>query len=574
MSYLQGLDRAQGLFLPESVEQYIAPDNPARVIDAFVDGLDLRALGFARVLPAATGRPAYAPGDLLKLYLWGYLNHVRSSRKLEVEGARNLELIWLLCGLRPDFKTIADFRRDNAEALKAVFREFVLLCRELRLVQGEAAAIDGTKLQASNHPTRRADAAQLTAWVEEIDARIAEYLAALAQSETTTTDLLGEEIAPAEVPELARKLAELRRRKESYTAALAVAEATGTKAPLTDPECLSMQKVGLGYNAQIAVDAKCHIIVAAEIADAATDYKQLPVLVAAVQEVLEKQEVIAEADAGYHDRQALVETVATGAVPCVPEPRRGDSASRGLFPKTDFVFEPEKNAYRCPVGQLLPETSQHRKRGMQMHEYSHPKACQGCPMKAQCHEGAYRRIERWEHEAIIEEIAQRITDEPHHMKRRKGLVEHCFGTIKFWRNQKALLVRGRRMVQAEWSLCALAYNLTRVINVLSVPKLLELLRARRLGLPLGTCGGALGAPKRVRTRRWRLRRVRQARGRVFDELGWKNQPCRRAWAFPGRSRGARGVFTQSLCFVTDLWSICAASARVCSVGRMGSKGMR
>jgi transposase len=446
MSYVHRLDRAQALFLPDSVEQYIAPDNPTRVIDAFVDGLDLRALGFARVLPAATGRPAYAPGDLLKLYVWGYLNHVRSSRKLEVECARNLELIWLLCGLRPDFKTIADFRRDNAEALKGVFRDFVLLCRELRLVQAEAVAIDGTKLQASNHPTRQADAAQLTAWLEGIDARIAEYLAALEQSERAT-DLLGEEIAPAEVPELTRKLAELRRRKQSYTAALAVAEATGTKVPLTDPECLSMKKVGLGYNGQIAVDAKCHIIVAAEIADAATDYKQLPVMAAATQEVLEKKEIIAEADGGYHDRQALVETVAAGAVPCVPQPARGDSAKRGLFTKADFVFEPEKNGYRCPAGQLLPETSQHQKRGMQMHEYSHPQACQGCPFKAQCHEGKYRRIERWEHEAIIEEIAQRVADEPHHMRRRKGLVEHCFGTIKFWRNQKALLVRGRRMVQ-------------------------------------------------------------------------------------------------------------------------------
>src|SRR3954447_18555186 len=191
MSYLRGLDRAQGLCLPDSVEQYVAHDNPARLIDAFVDQLALRALGFERTLPAATGRPAYAPGDLLKLYVWGYFNHVRSSRKLEVECARNLELIWLLCGLRPDFKTIADFRRDNAEALKGVFRDFVLLCRELRLVQAEAVAIDGTKLQASNHPTRQADAAQLTGWLEGIDARIAEYLGALAQSEQAI-DLLGE----------------------------------------------------------------------------------------------------------------------------------------------------------------------------------------------------------------------------------------------------------------------------------------------------------------------------------------------------------------------------------------------
>src|SRR3954454_11485581 len=195
MSYLHGTDRAQAMFLPESVEQYVPRDNPARVIDVFVDGLDLQALRFARAVPAATGRPPYAPGTLLKLFLWGYLNHVRSSRKLETECARNLELLWLLCQLRPDFNTIADFRRANAEALKGVFRDFVLLCRGLRLIKGELIATDGTKLKASNHPTRQADAEQLAALVQGLEERIAEYLAALEQSETET-DLLGEELPP------------------------------------------------------------------------------------------------------------------------------------------------------------------------------------------------------------------------------------------------------------------------------------------------------------------------------------------------------------------------------------------
>jgi transposase len=224
MSYLPGADRSQAMFLPETVEQYVPPTSPVRAIDAFVGGLDLRALGFARHTPAATGRPPYAPGDLLKLFLWGYLNHVRSSRKLEAECTRNLELLWLLRLLRPDFKTIADFRRDNAPALKGVFRDFVLICRELRLIKGELVAIDGTKLKASNHPTRRADAETLAAWLQGIDERSAEYLAALAQSEVET-DLLGEELPPAAVPELTRRLAELRRRKEKYEQALAVAQA-------------------------------------------------------------------------------------------------------------------------------------------------------------------------------------------------------------------------------------------------------------------------------------------------------------------------------------------------------------
>src|SRR4051812_44315654 len=325
MSSLQGADRAQAMFLPETVEQYVPPDSPVRAIEAYVESLDLRALGFARTVPAATGRPPYAPGDLLKLFLWGYLNHVRSSRKLETECARNLELLWLLCQLRPDFKTIADFRRANAEALKGVFRDFVLLCRELRLIKGELIATDGTKLKASNHPMRQADAEQLAALVQGLEERIAEYLAALEQSETET-DLLGEELPPpADVPELTRQLAQLRRSKAAYEQALALAQASGTKAPLTDPECLRMGKVKLGYNGQIAVDSGCDLIVVAEIVDAPTDHHQLPVMVAAVQEVLEKKEFHAAADGGYHAAAALAETVALGAIPCVPAPRKGNS---------------------------------------------------------------------------------------------------------------------------------------------------------------------------------------------------------------------------------------------------------
>jgi len=270
-----------------------------------------------------------------------------------------------------------------------------------------------------------------------------------------------------------------------------------------------MMKVGLGYNGQIAVDVASHLIVAAELAEGATDHHELPVMAAAAQEVLEKEELATVADAGYHDRQALVQAVEAGAIPYVPEPRRGDSAKRGLFGKTDFVFEAEKNAYRCPAGQLLPETSRHQKRGMALHEYSHPEACAACPFRAQCHEGEYRRLERWEHEAIIEEIAQRVADEPHRARQRKSRVEHCFGTIMFWRGQRPVLTRGRRMVQAEWSLCALAYNLTRVMNLLSVPVLVAALQRRRRGGVTGASGGAVGTcgrafwPHQARPRRRR-----------------------------------------------------------------------
>lgn len=262
------------MLLPDSVEQYVGPEHPVRLVDAFVDGLDLRALDFRRSEPAATGRPPYHPGDLLKLYLWGYLNRVTSSRRLERECARNLELLWLLGRLRPDFKTLADFRRLNAEALPRVFREFTLLARELGLYGREVVAIDGTQLKASNHPARQAGAERLQAMIAGLESRIADCLPALEASEH---DLLGEEPALAEsVPGLGTKLAELRRRKEALQRSLAHAQQRGGKAPLTDPECQNLKKVGLGYNAQVAVDAKHHLLAVAEIVPEATDHHQLP----------------------------------------------------------------------------------------------------------------------------------------------------------------------------------------------------------------------------------------------------------------------------------------------------------
>jgi transposase len=446
------------------------------VIDAFVGTLDLVALQFGRAVPNEKGRPPYAPDDLLKLLLWGYLNRVCSCRRLEAECGRNVELWWLLGKLRPDFKTIADFRRANAEAIRRLVREFVLWARELELVGAEVVPVDGTKLKASNHPTRRASATELAELLAATDARIAEYMGSLEKSET---DLLGENLPPPEVPDLQRRLAKLQRSKKLYTEALAVAESTGEKAPLTDPECQSMQKVGLGYNAQIAVDAKHHLIVAAEIATAATDHAQLPVVAAVVQEVLEKKAITMPADAGYHDREALLAAVQAGVIVCVPQPRKGHAAPRGIFPGKDFVFEPAQVVYRCPAGQLLERRTSHQKHGVLVHVYhGGSKTCGACPLKAQCTRDKYRKIERWEHEAVMEEIAARVAESPHLLRQRKALVEHPFGTIKFWRGQGALLTRGRRMVQAELSLSACAYNLSRIIAVEGVERLLKALAAR------------------------------------------------------------------------------------------------
>lgn len=472
MAYISGSDRTQGLLLPESVEQYVGEEHPVRAVDAFVDALDLKRIGFAKGQPAATGRPPYDPADLLKLFLWGYLNRVRSSRRLEGECGRNLEVIWLMRRLRPDFKTISDFRRDNAGALKAVFRQFVLIARELGLYGRELVAIDGTKLKASNHPVRRAGAEQIVARIEEIDARIAEYLAAVEKSD-------GEPEDAQEAGGMAAKLEKLRREKARYASALEVALASGEKAPLTDPECQSMQKVGLGYNAQIAVDDKHHLIAVAEIAGKPTDHVQLPVIAAQAAEVLQAPAIKVVADAGYHNQQAMAATEEAGFESYVPRPEKGSAAANGIFAKSAFVYDRDKDCYHCPGGQMLARGGAgYEKCGLRYQAYVNGPACRVCALRGQCTKDV-RRVERWEKEELMERVSARVAAHPEIIRRRKTLVEHPFGTIKFWWNQGALMTRGRRNAQAELSLSALAYNLRRALSVLGLKELLKALEQLR-----------------------------------------------------------------------------------------------
>jgi transposase len=454
----------------------VGAENAVRAIDALVDSLDLLGAGFTKTKPADTGRPPYAPGDLLKLYIWGYLNRVHSSRRLEIECRRNLEVIWLLRNLAPDFKTISDFRKDNRVAIKAVFRQFVLLCKELGFFGMELIAFDGTKLKASNNIEHQRSAAALSELLSGIDARIEEYLGRLEKSEI---DLLGEECPAPQVEGLAKKLASLRQRKERLTQALAVAKATGAKAPTIDPECQSMQKVGVGYNAQIAVEAKNHFIAAAEIAEGPTDHAQLPVIAEAARAALELKKLRGVADAGYHDRSALAEAEHAGFETYVPRPRAGHAASQGIFHKSAFTYEAEEDAYRCPAGVMLPRTGCYEKHEEVTFAYSKPSACKVCALKLKCVKGTYRRIERWEHENILEQIEERVARHPEIIIKRKALVEHPFGTIKFWRGQGALLTRGRSGAQAELSLSAFAYNVTRALSLLGVAGLLKALRGRK-----------------------------------------------------------------------------------------------
>ena len=478
MSYVIGVDRDQVQLLPARVEEYVGADAPVRAIEAFVQGLDFGKLGLARV-EAETGRPAYDPADLLKLYLYGYLHRVRSSRRLEAETHRNLEVIWLLRGLRPDHWTIAAFRREHRTRFKAVLREFNLICRKLELFGAELVAIDGAKFKAVNSARRHYTAGQLRELVAQIDARIEDYLAQLDHADTEQEGVPGR---PAGA-ELADKLAQLLDRSARTEQVQEVLAATGeSELSLTDPDSRGQRKVGVGYNVQVAVDARHHLIAVAEVVQDQNDLAQLHPMAAAAQTALAAKQLQAVADAGYHEagqlekcEQAKIETY----VPAPPGTAGRSADGANVYPKTYFTYQSERDSYRCPAGQELPFTGEGEDRGRTRRYYYRADACAGCAFKAQCTRGAYRRLSRLPNEAVVERQAARVAARPEVTRQRKTIVEHVFGTLRLW-GHDTFLCRGLARVQAEFNLSALAYNLRRVLNLTSVTALLEQLR------PVGT----------------------------------------------------------------------------------------
>jgi transposase/predicted Fe-S protein YdhL (DUF1289 family) len=472
MAYIEGHARDQALLLPASVEDYVAADNPVRFIDAFVDDLDLGGAGFVRAQPKATGRPGYDPADMLKLYLYGYLNRVRSSRRLAAEAIRNLELIWLLRGVRPDFRTIADFRRDNRAAFKAVFREFVVLCRKLDLFGRELLAVDGTRLKAVNSRSRNFSRERLATYLASADARLERYLAELDQIDR------GEDGAgTGRADALATKIAKLREQRQVSSALLGQLEESGEgQISLTDPDARAMVahgKVTIGYNAQVAVDAKHSLIVEQHVTNACNDMGLLAPTAGAAKELLGVEQIDAVADMGYHKGEDIEACEAAGITPYIPRPHRGVNVSNGLFPKERFRYDPAADAYHCPAGQLLDTRYNSVTRGHVTIQYSNPAACSGCPMKTLCTKGRWRRVNRWEKEEILERMAARLAKRPDLPVIRRSTVEHPFGTIKQSMNQGAFLMRGLEKVRAEFSLTALAYNLRRAITLIGVPAMIR-----------------------------------------------------------------------------------------------------
>ena len=480
MAHISGDDRSQLLLLPDAVSDYVGPDNPVRFIDAFVDGLDLEAAGFRRVHPKATGRPGYDPGDLLKLYIYGYLNRIRSSRRLEAEAHRNLEVICLLRRLRPDFKTIADFRRDNRGAFRQVFREFVRMCRELELFGGELIAVDGTRIKAVNSRERNFTRAAIHRDLKRIDERLEHYLQQM--NEADAADVGGD---ARSVVRLQEKIASMRRRRETLQGHRTALDESGeAQLSLTDPDSRAMHsstRVAVGYNAQIAVDTKYRLIAEQQVHSKVSDLGLLAETAAAARENLAVEAIAAVADGGYYKIEDIEACEAAGVTPYVPKPDRSTARLDGHFPKSAFRYDPATNTYGCPAGYRLKplyRTSVHKTRTETcIVSYGNRSACRGCPLRARCTKRTFREIQRYENEAVLEQMAERVAARPGLMDRRRECVEHPFGSIKQWMGQGAFLTKRLNNVRAEFSLTALAYNMRRAINLVGIRDLIAVATA-------------------------------------------------------------------------------------------------
>jgi transposase len=476
--FVEGQDRGQSTLFPECLEDWIDEDNPVRVIDVFVDGLDLPDLGFAGVEPEATGRPSYHPAVLLKLYIYGYLNRVQSSRRLEREAGRNVEVVWLLGRLIPDHKTIADFRKDNGTAIRKVCGQFVALCRELGLLTQASVAIDGSKFKAVNNRDRNFTRTKMERRLAQIDESVARYL-----SQLDTADLQEpSEALAAKTTHLKEKLAklanELQRLKALEKAMLASPD---RQISLTDPDSRSMATSGrgsgvVGYNVQVAVDTEHHLIVTHEVTNTGSDRSQLANIASQAKEVLGADHLDVVADRGYFNSPEILACEQADITVTMPKPMTSGAKSDGRFGKQDFVYLPAEDVYHCPAGEKLTYRYTNEEDGKTLRRYW-TTACPSCPLKSRCTPAPERRITRWEHEHVLEAVQQRLDENPQAMRVRRETAEHPFGTLKMRMGATHFLMRTLPRVATEMALHVLAYNLTRVMNIVGIQPLMAAMRA-------------------------------------------------------------------------------------------------
>lgn len=473
--FIEGADRTQVSLLPDCVDDYVGTDNPVRVIEAFVEQLDQREMGFESVDPEATGRPAYHPSVLLKIYIYGYLNRVQSSRRLEQETQRNLELMWLTGRLMPDFKTIANFRKDNGKAIRRVCRQFIVLCRELNLFTQALVAIDGSKFKAVNNRDKNFTSGKMKRRMASINESIERYLAAM-----DTADRAEPEIAALKKGRLQDKIEALKQQMERLRAIETQMNASPDKqVSLTDPDARSMKnREGgiVGYNVQTAVDAEHHLIVTHEVINEGVDRDQLSTMAEKAKEAIGADELTVVADRGYFKSEEVLECTQSGINPIVPKTMTSNNLSEGRFDKQDFIYIAADDEYRCPAAERAIKRFTTIEHGLTIHKYW-ASACPRCPIKAQCTRGEYRRITRWEHELVLEAMQERLDRHPDSMRVRRRTVEHPFGTLKLWMGATHFLTRTLARVRTEMSLHVLAYNLKRVMQILGIGEMLRVLRA-------------------------------------------------------------------------------------------------
>src|SRR6516162_9399881 len=475
--FVEGIDRGQATMFPECLEDWIDENNPVRVIDAFVDKLDLSGLGFDGVAPEATGRPSYHPSVLLKLYIYGYLVRVQSSRRLEREAGRNVEVMWLTGRLTPDHKTIADFRKDSGPAIKQVCVQFVELCRLMGLLTQASVAIDGSKFKAVNTRDKNFTSGKVDRRRAQLEKSVARYLAQL-----DTADLQ----EPSE--ELAMKTAHLREKLiklESEMQRLATMEKLMLASPdqqisLTDPDSRSMATSGrgsgvVGYNVQVAVDTKHHLIVTHEVTNDGSDRVQLANVASRAKEALNVDKLEAVADRGYYSGEEILACDNAGVAVTLPKPMTSGMEARGRFGKQDFVYLGGEDVYRCPAGEKLSHHYTLEVNGQQLRRYW-TNACRDCALKPRCTSGKERRITRWEHEHVLEAVQKRLDKNPQAMRVRRETVEHTFGTLKMRMGATHFLMKRLPKVATEMALHVLAYNLTRVMNIIGVQALVAAIR--------------------------------------------------------------------------------------------------
>jgi len=476
--FIEGVERTQSTLFPDRLEDWIGEDNPVRVVDVFVDELDLGGLGFGRVQPRATGRPSYHPAVLLKLYIYGYLNRVQSSRRLEREAGRNVEAMWLTGRLAPDHKTIADFRKDNGPAIRKVCARFVALCRRLELFAEACVAIDGSKFKAVNSRDKNFTRAKMERRLAQIEESVGRYLQQLDSADrqepslarTTKTGRLKDKIATLKQ--------EMRRLKELEVRMLATPD---KQISLSDPDARSMATSGrgsgmVGYNVQAAVDTKHHLIVAHEVTNAGSDRSQLSAMAKQTKAVLETERLDVIADRGYFDSEEILACDDAAITVTLPKPLTSGAKAKGRFGKQDFVYLAADDVYRCPAGERLVYHYTNQERGLSLRRYW-TTACRACAIKDRCTTGKERRITRWEHEHVLDAVEQRLDEHPEKMRQRRETVEHPFGTIKSWMGSTHFQMKTLKRVGTEMALHVLAYNLKRVMNIIGVGPLIAAMSA-------------------------------------------------------------------------------------------------